>query len=103
VAKYPGTLVASLAAEDMARQTLGEGSGCTGEEHVAAMERAKGRCTHPVAIARLKLEIGHIYMRELNDAAKARSFYAEVANFEDKALAKLAEGSLAALEHPAQP
>ena len=102
VARYPGTLVASVAAEDMARQTLEAGCAADGEEHVAAMERAQGRCTNPVAIARLKLEIGHIYMRELKDAAKAKSFYAEVANFEDKALATLAEGSLAALETPEQ-
>lgn len=100
LARYPGTLVASLAAEDMARQSLEQGSTPAGETHVAAMERAKGRCTNPVAIARLKLELGHIYMRELNDAAKAKSFYAEVANFEDKTLATLAEGSLAALEKP---
>ena len=103
VARYPGTLVASLAAEDMARQSFKQGAAPAGEDHIAAMERAKGRCTNPVAIARLKLEIGHIYMRELKDAAKARSFYAEVANFEDKTLATLAEGSLAALEKPAQP
>jgi len=101
VARYPGTLVASLAAEDMARQSLDQGAATAGETHVAAMERAKGRCTNPVAIARLKLEIGHIYMRELNDAAKARSFYADVANFQDKTLASMAEGSLAALEKPA--
>ena len=100
LARYPGTLVASLAAEDMARQSLDKGAEPAGETHVAAMERAKRRCTNPVAIARLKLEIGHIYMRELNDAAMARSFYAEVANFEDKTLATLAEGSLAALEKP---
>jgi tetratricopeptide (TPR) repeat protein len=103
VAKYPGTLVASLAAEDMARQFIEQGTVPAGEEHVAAMERAKAKCTNPVAIARLKLEIGHIYMRELNDTAKARSFYAEVANFDDKTLASLAEGSLAALEEPAAP
>lgn len=103
VARYPGTLVASLAAEDMARQSFKQGAAPAGEDHIAAMERAKGRCTNPVAIARLKLEIGHIYMRELKDAAKARSFYAEVANFEDKTLATLAEGSLTALEKPAQP
>jgi len=101
LARYPGTLVASLAAEDMARQSLDQGADPAGKTHVAAMESAKGRCTNPVAIARLKLEIGHIYMRELNDAAKARSFYTEVANFEDKTLATLAEGSLAALEKPA--
>ena len=103
VARYPGTLVASLAAEDMARQSFDAGAAPAGEQHVAAMERAKGRCTNPVAIARLKLEIGHIYMRELKDTAKARSFYAEVANFDDKTLATLAEGSLAALEKPALP
>jgi len=101
LARYPGTLVASLAAEDMARQSLDQGADPAGQTHLAAMECAKGRCSNPVAIARLKLEIGHIYVRELNDAAKARSFYADVANFEDKTLATLAEGSLAALEKPA--
>jgi len=102
VARYPGTLTASLAAEDMARQSLEAGLPGAGESHVAAMECAKERCNNPVAIARLKLEIGHIYMRELKDAAKARSFYNEVATFEDKTLATMAEGSLAALEGPAE-
>lgn len=98
VARYPDSLVAALAVEDMARQFVNEVPEGDAKRHVLAMERAQECCTNPVAVARLKLEIGHIYVHELNDASKARSFYADVATFENKSLAELAEGSLAALE-----
>jgi len=94
IALYPGTYAAGLAAGEMARCVAREVSG--GEARLAAMEQAKDRCTHPIAVTQLKLEIAHIH-RDLNHHGPARDLYQEIAESEAIVLANLARESLAAL------
>jgi hypothetical protein len=100
VTRYQKALfVTALAAEEMARVVARELPAADGQnQHVAAMECARDRCTDPAATARLNLEIGHIYLRELNEPEKARNLYDEVANSANATLADLARESLAELE-----
>lgn len=65
-----GALVASLAAEEMAGRVVEETS--QQASRLTAMESARDRCTNPVAVARLNVEIGRIYLEELDDPATAR-------------------------------
>jgi tetratricopeptide (TPR) repeat protein len=99
IARYPGTFVASAAAEDMARLAVREvpAEEVGGGREVLAMERARDRCTNPVAWAQLSLELGHIYCREMNAPGKARELYDEAAESEIPVLAQLAKRSLAEL------
>ncbi len=98
IARYPGTFVASSAAEDMARLTAVEDA-AAGEAsaRLAAMERARDRCTNVIAKRQLNLEVGHIYQREMNDPAKAVECYNEVIENDNAVLAQLAKQSLAEL------
>jgi len=98
IGRYPGTFVASSAAEDMARLVAGEDA-AAGEAsaRLAAMERARDRCTNVIAKRQLNLEVGHIYQREMNDPAKAVECYNEVIENDNAVLAQLAKQSLAEL------
>lgn len=104
VGRHPGTFVASLAAEDMASVAVGALADSAEEgRRVYAMETALQRCTNPVAIAQLKVEVGHIYRDELHDFDKARTWYEKVANGDHVVLARLATESLGSLASPEQP
>jgi len=96
IGRYPGTFVASSAAEDMARLVAVEDA-AAGEAsaRLAAMERARDRCTNVIAKRQLNLEVGHIYQREMNDPAKAVECYNEVIENDNAVLAQLARQSLA--------
>ncbi len=99
VSHYPGTFVASAAAEDMARvageeNTPGDGS----NPHLAAMECARERCVDPVVRKQLEFEIARIYHREMNDFERARQHYQDVASGGDTLLAQAARQSLASLD-----
>jgi hypothetical protein len=100
IARYPATFVASAAAEDLARLAAREVPAEEEEagRHVLAMERARDRCTNPVAWAQLSLELGHIYCREMNAPGKAHECYNEAAESENPVLAQLARRSMAELE-----
>ncbi len=94
VARYPQTFVASTAANEMAVLAAGDQSAT----RLAAMEDAKKQCTDPVAVARLELEIGHIYLRELNNPAKAKEIYTEAAANPSPVIAQLAKAGLSQLQ-----
>ena len=97
IALYPGTYTAALAAEEMARCVAREGAVAEGAEAcLAAMEQAKERCTHPIAITQLQLEIAHLH-RDLEHNGTARELYQEVADSDTMVLANLARESLAKL------
>ncbi|NIA14610.1 MAG: hypothetical protein GWP08_11070 [Nitrospiraceae bacterium] len=98
IASHPGTFVASLATDDMARIAAREIDGATPVPRVAALEMAQAKCSDPVAIQQFSVEIGHVYSRELDDPAKARDWYGAVANGSHGVLAELARNSLAALD-----
>ena len=98
IGRYPGTFVASAAAEDMARVVAGMDTAKEGgPERLAAMERARDKCTNAIAKRQLDLEVGHIYDREMNDPAKARECYDQVVKSDNSVLARLARQSLAEL------
>jgi len=93
VARYPKTFVAGAAASDMARIAAGASS-----DALAAMEMAKSRCTNAIAVARLNVEIGHIYLRQRHDPERAKAIYQEAADSANPDVAELAKGALARLE-----
>lgn len=98
LAQYPGPIVASEVASDMARLAAAEVQDQSGSTHLAAMEHARDRCTSPVAVAQLNLEVGHIYLRELSNPDKARACYAEGAESDNPVVAETAKGLLARLD-----
>ena len=98
IARYPATFVAHLAASDMAGLVARDAPAAeAGHGGLAAMEYARERCTDPVAVAQLKVEVGHIYWKEMNNPEKARDLYNEVAASGNTVLARLAKDSLANL------
>ncbi|HPC15210.1 MAG TPA: zf-HC2 domain-containing protein [Candidatus Hydrogenedentes bacterium] len=91
IGRYPGTFVASLAAHDMARLTLDTS---TNADRIQAFMAARDRCTDPAARAQLSMELGHVYLKELKQPAKASEQYREAAAAPNAVLAKLAEECL---------
>ncbi|HOT49684.1 MAG TPA: hypothetical protein PLI07_01805, partial [Candidatus Hydrogenedentes bacterium] len=83
--------VASLAAHDMARLTLDTS---TNADRIQAFMAARDRCTDPAARAQLSMELGHVYLKELKQPAKASEQYREAAAAPNAVLAKLAEECL---------
>jgi len=103
IALYPGTYTAALAAEEMARCVVREGAVAEGAEaRLVAMGQAKERCTHPIAITQLQLEIAHLH-RDLEHNGTARDLYQEVADSDTMVLANLARESLAKLPRNSAP
>jgi hypothetical protein len=98
VSGYPTTFVASLAAKEMAILSVElEQSSNEDVTDIFAMEKALDRCTHPAAIAQLKMELGSLLVIEANDPARARALFQEVAQSDNKKLAQFARASLSEL------
>lgn len=88
--------VAEMAAAEMANIIyVNELDGASPESYVTAMKMARERCSNPVAVAQLNLEIGHIYRDDLSDYAVAEEHYRRAA--EAPVLAKRAKDALASL------
>jgi outer membrane protein assembly factor BamD (BamD/ComL family) len=85
IAAYPGKMVASLAAEEMARVVLQQ-SGENSRSLLWAMEQARDRCEDPVAVAELNYELARRYWQE--DWEKARSLFREVESNTNAVLAQ---------------
>lgn len=99
VGDYPATFVASLAAKEMAVLAVhSEQAGNQTVTPVFAMETALARCSHPSAVAQLKMELGNLLAGEANDPTRARAVYQEVAQGDNEELAQLARISLSELE-----
>lgn len=98
IGQKPATYVASLAAREMARLVVGAARRAAEEDtRLYAMQSALDRCTNPIAIAQLKVEIGHIFRDELGDFGRARNLYEQVAGSGLTVLAQLAQESLLSL------
>lgn len=97
IGRYPGTFVASAAANEMARLASGDNSAVDGSGRLAAMERARDHCTSVVAKRQLDLEVGRIYQRDINDPDKARACFNQIISNDNTALAQLARQSLSEL------
>ena len=100
VSRQPVAYVASLAAGEMAQIAM-EAEG--GDDRIAAMEKALGRCTDPVAMARLKIEVGDMLRGDVDGRARARGIYSEVAGGQHEALARRARESLDELDATSAP
>ncbi len=103
VCEHPGKLVASRAAKEMSRLMLEEGPPPAGENrNLYAMAQARERCTEPVAIVQLTLEMGLICWEELSDSSRARDLFNEAVDNEHTVLAQreLARDSLLSLPKP---
>ncbi len=98
MARYPQTLAAARAAQGSAQVILTEKGGLTAVE---ALREARTRCTNPVAVAQLSLEMGHIYANQLQDRVAARTLYEEAAKVPE--LAQVAEASLERIAAEALP
>ena len=93
MASNPASLLASEAATQMARlvaQDAGEALTTT-----AALERARGACGDPVAVAQLDLELGHAYRLEEKNPGMARTYFERVAAGGNSQLAQAARNELA--------
>lgn len=93
VGKFPGTYVASLAAEDMARLSS-DGAPEGADRMVYAMETALKRCVDVVAASQLKIELGHLYREVQNNPERARAMFEDVAATGAPVLAKAAQDEL---------
>lgn len=97
ISQFPATYVASMAAGEMTRMVASEAGNAPGLE---AMQTALARCTHPLAVAQLKVEVGHLLLEDSATREAAKTLYREVAASENKLLARLAQESLAGLDGP---
>lgn len=66
VARYPGTQIASLALQEMVTRVMEE-SAPQDKLPLHAFETLKTRCTNPVTVAQINLEMGKTYWREFQD------------------------------------
>ena len=89
VSLYPATFVASLAAEDMCRNIAKDASVSTGNR-LAALETVRGRCSDPIAVAQLNLEIGNVYWNQLQNPARALEHFDLATKSGNATLARLA-------------
>ncbi len=94
ISQYPATYVASLAADDMAHASLVVDEDMT---PLLAMETALNRCTHPIAIAQLKMELGRLHQTDGADLQKARALFEDVRDSGNTVLAKRASVALESL------
>ncbi len=65
---------------------------------VALLESVRERCSDPTALARVNLELGHAYWRDMDDPGRARSHFTAAAKVDNKVLARLANEALTALD-----
>ena len=103
VCAHPGTFVASHAAGKMAALVVQEAEAPEGEnKHLYAMAQARERCSQPVAVVQLTLEMGLICWEEMSDAARARDLFNQAVNDQHTVLAQrqLAQDSLVRIPQP---
>lgn len=87
VGRYPGTFVASMAAQDMARLVTNTSPS---PDRAKAFMAARDRCTDPTARAQLSMELGHVYLKDLKEPLKASEQYRDAAASPNTVVAKLA-------------
>ncbi len=97
VSRYPDSLVASEAIGAMERLVAQENAG--GEMlRTAMLEQVRTRCSNPIAVAQLTLNLGDLYLQEQQDSVKARALYEEVMESGHMALAQAAQAAIARMD-----
>lgn len=96
-ARQDTPMVAALAVDAM-RELVGGPDSASGAGKVAALEKARDRCTDPVAGAQIKMALANTHWLELRDAATARALYGEVASTNAPLVAQAARDALAKLD-----
>ena len=90
-------LVAALAVDAM-RDLIGGPNSTTGEGKVAALQTVRDRCKDPVAAAQIQMALAEVHWKDLNDPARARDLYGEIANSGQPLVADAARAALAKVE-----
>lgn len=86
--------VAELAAEEIVRH-LAESDAAGGPEpRLRALEAARSRCTHPLALAHVEVALGRYYLERRGDAAEARRWGEQALERADPAGIALAQAFL---------
>jgi tetratricopeptide (TPR) repeat protein len=93
VAHYPGRLVAWQAVNSMREKVCGARDG-GGDIKAAALESVRARCSDPVAVAHINVELGDTYWHEMHDPGRARVVYYEALQSGHGDLAGLARVAL---------
>lgn len=96
VAQNPGSLLASVALEEMQALVGGPVSGGA-ESAILALERARDRCTEPAAIAQFNLALGGLYCDSLHDEEHARDLFLRTVSSGEPSLSLRAQQALARL------
>lgn len=73
-AQYPGRLLAAAAIDAM-REVAGGLDSPGSAFRAAALETVRARCTNPITIAQIDMQLGELYWKGLNDSERARSFF----------------------------
>jgi hypothetical protein len=73
-AQYPGRLLAAAAIDAM-REVAGGLDNPGSAFRAAALETVRSRCTNPITIAQIDVQLGELYWKGLNDNERARSFF----------------------------
>lgn len=102
IARYPATMVASLAAERMADRMLVAGGLADGPPRLRALETARSRCRDPIAVARLNIEIADGYWKDLHDVDRARDIGSEALRCGNPEVVEMARAFLRDLDPDAR-
>lgn len=98
VAQYPNKLVGTLAMNTMQRLECAD-SAAEPASAIAALESVRDRCTHPVALAQVNLNLGELYWNAQHNPAKAREAFLAVTASGHADSAQLAKQALAQLDN----
>jgi tetratricopeptide (TPR) repeat protein len=94
VAKAPDSTVAQEAVREMLALAAPDTAVGSPEGVVTAMQAAREKCKHPIAVARLDLEIGLTAWRDLNNLDLAKEALGKVENSSEPVLAQRARQAL---------
>ncbi|HOJ33710.1 MAG TPA: hypothetical protein PKY35_06515 [Candidatus Hydrogenedentes bacterium] len=97
VARYPGTQVASLALQEMLTRVMEE-SAPTDHQPLHALEALKDRCTNPVTVAQINLEMGKAYWKEYQDWETAERLGQQAMQSENPQIVAMAQTFLQELK-----
>ena len=98
VRRYPATQVASLAIQEMAGRVV-DMSHASGRriDRLEALEQVRERCTDPIVLGSLDVELGRAYWVERSDIEMARGCGAKALECNEPAVVEMARGFLTQL------
>lgn len=97
LAEYPDKIWADEALHSMTR-LIARHANAYPTDTIQVLQQLRSVCTHPVALARIDLELGNYYCDSLDDLERARTHYAEAAASRNFALSAKAQEALARLD-----